>query len=218
MTVDRVPRDDFLESFGNLVRGVGERGMNAVILIDIDGLIYWNDWFGHPIGDRLIEEVKLRIERASSDGVLSRIGGDEFALGIAQSSWGLSLSLGNIARGLLDAIAHEPVPIAEWIADSNSASWPPVNWPLGKEYVELAELRVTAKALAICGDAASVPMLASVGHNPRSWFGLMPTPGWMGPNSIFLVPSDEGFFKRHNNRINGRIPEAPNLPTVSPTD
>lgn len=214
MTVERVPRDDFAQSFEILVQGVGERGLNAVILFDIDGLIYWNDWFGHQIGDHVIEEVMLRIERVSPHGVLSRIGGDEFALGIVQSGWGLSLK--NVVRGILDRVALVPMPVSKWITNLNSVTWPPANWPGGRESVEIAELKVTAKALVIQGDAASVPKLLNVGHDPRSWFGLIST-GWIGPNSIFLVPSDDGYYKRLNNRINGRDPYEHSPPSVEPS-
>jgi GGDEF domain-containing protein len=216
MTVERVSRDDFAKSFDKLVQGLGGNGLNSVILFDIDGLIYWNDWFGHEIGDHLIEEVMFRIERASPHGVLSRIGGDEFALGIAESGWGLALSLKNIARGILDHVALIPIPIADWIPNLGSVTWPPSNWPSGREYVELEELRVTVKALVIEGDAASVSILLNIGHDPRSWFELIPT-GWMGPNSIVLVPSDNEYIKRLNNRINGRDPWELSPPAAEPS-
>lgn len=57
-----------------------EPGGWAILLIDLDNLKTINDTFGHAIGDRLLQEVALRLAGfAIPDGAF-RIGGDEFAL------------------------------------------------------------------------------------------------------------------------------------------
>jgi diguanylate cyclase (GGDEF)-like protein len=53
----------------------------AIILLDIDHFKQYNDMFGHPAGDRVIQYVARCIgeDRRSTD-VAARIGGEEFAL------------------------------------------------------------------------------------------------------------------------------------------
>lgn len=51
----------------------------AVICLDIDRLKVINDSLGHEVGDRLIQELAVRLKRATRAGdVLSRSGGGEF--------------------------------------------------------------------------------------------------------------------------------------------
>ncbi len=53
----------------------------AIILLDIDHFKKYNDTFGHPAGDKVIQNVALCIKegRRSTD-VTARIGGEEFAI------------------------------------------------------------------------------------------------------------------------------------------
>ena len=53
----------------------------AIVLLDIDHFKKYNDTFGHPAGDKVIQNVALCIKegRRSTD-VAARIGGEEFAL------------------------------------------------------------------------------------------------------------------------------------------
>jgi diguanylate cyclase (GGDEF)-like protein len=50
-------------------------------LFDLDGFKLYNDTFGHPAGDALLEQLGRRLERfAASHGDAYRLGGDEFCL------------------------------------------------------------------------------------------------------------------------------------------
>jgi len=53
----------------------------AIVLLDIDHFKDYNDTFGHPAGDKVIQNVALCIKegRRNTD-VAARIGGEEFAL------------------------------------------------------------------------------------------------------------------------------------------
>jgi diguanylate cyclase (GGDEF)-like protein/PAS domain S-box-containing protein len=53
----------------------------AVLCIDLDMFKNVNDSFGHPVGDRLLQQVAKRLTNALGPGDLAaRFGGDEFAL------------------------------------------------------------------------------------------------------------------------------------------
>jgi diguanylate cyclase (GGDEF)-like protein len=71
--------DLFLNSEINRSRRLG-KGM-AVIILDIDYFKKYNDTFGHPAGDKVIQNVAFCIKegRRNAD-VVARIGGEEFAL------------------------------------------------------------------------------------------------------------------------------------------
>jgi diguanylate cyclase (GGDEF)-like protein len=60
-------------------RREGTRG--ALLMLDLDEFKTVNDTHGHPIGDRVIEEIAGVLDRrARETDVLARVGGDEFAI------------------------------------------------------------------------------------------------------------------------------------------
>ena len=57
------------------------RNVNAVINIDMNGLKYLNDTFGHEIGDEALSTIGLLIEKYSTKEMYGyRLGGDEFII------------------------------------------------------------------------------------------------------------------------------------------
>lgn len=55
--------------------------LRLLTLFDLDGFKLYNDTFGHPAGDALLERLGGRVERfAISTGCAYRLGGDEFCL------------------------------------------------------------------------------------------------------------------------------------------
>jgi diguanylate cyclase (GGDEF)-like protein len=64
-----------------LARSRRERSTGALLLLDLDEFKTVNDSLGHPIGDRVIEEIAGVLGRRTREtDVLARIGGDEFAI------------------------------------------------------------------------------------------------------------------------------------------
>ncbi|SFV28455.1 putative bifunctional diguanylate cyclase/phosphodiesterase [Hyphomicrobium facile] len=57
------------------------RGLLAVLFLDLDRFKQVNDTLGHAIGDELIVHLARRFsETVKSDGLIARMGGDEFAI------------------------------------------------------------------------------------------------------------------------------------------
>ena len=68
----------------------------AVVMLDLDGFKFFNDVYGHAIGDEVLRLVADRLRAASRPyDTLARFGGDEFAL--------LLPSVGHASRGEVEA-------------------------------------------------------------------------------------------------------------------
>lgn len=73
-------------------------------ILDLDGFKLVNDAFGHPIGDKLLEEAAERIRSVIGEGrLVARLGGDEFAFLLGGQAGQDSVEA--TAKALCDAIA-----------------------------------------------------------------------------------------------------------------
>ena len=53
----------------------------AVLYLDLDHFKVVNDTLGHPLGDKLLQEVAAQIKAVAREGdTIARLGGDEFAI------------------------------------------------------------------------------------------------------------------------------------------
>jgi diguanylate cyclase (GGDEF)-like protein/PAS domain S-box-containing protein len=79
----------------------------ALLYIDMDRFKEVNDTFGHASGDRVLEALTERLTRVlSSDAVLGRLAGDEFALfvdGLSADAAVAGEQVSQLARTVLDA-------------------------------------------------------------------------------------------------------------------
>ncbi|TSE25293.1 Cyclic di-GMP phosphodiesterase Gmr [Tepidimonas sediminis] len=79
----------------------------AVAYLDLDGFKDVNDRHGHPLGDAVLREIALRLQRALREGdTLARVGGDEFVAVLAD------LDEGNRWQAVVErlmAVCAEPV-------------------------------------------------------------------------------------------------------------
>jgi diguanylate cyclase len=76
----------------------------GIALLDLDGFKPVNDAHGHAVGDLLLCEVAVRLQRACAPGALAcRLGGDEFAIVIADAT---DQELGMVATAVLAGLAR----------------------------------------------------------------------------------------------------------------
>ena len=68
---------------GAMARSRRDGTTGALLMLDLDHFKEVNDSYGHPAGDRLIEEVAEVLRKRTREGdVLGRLGGDEFAVAL----------------------------------------------------------------------------------------------------------------------------------------
>jgi diguanylate cyclase (GGDEF)-like protein/PAS domain S-box-containing protein len=76
----------------------------ALLLLDLDGFKLINDTFGHDMGDELLVETARRLRSAvGSDGLVSRLGGDEFTVLVPRA--GSDASLGELAERIVGELS-----------------------------------------------------------------------------------------------------------------
>lgn len=103
-------RRAFQEDVGRLL-AAGEDRRFACMLIDIDRFKHINDDYGHAAGDELVRLIGLRMKAIlGPDGIIARVGGDEFALCLPLQLERDGLDLAN---RLVDA-AREPFSLGEY--------------------------------------------------------------------------------------------------------
>ncbi len=102
-----------------ILRAVAERSGRTLVLsiVDLDSLKDVNDAFGHPEGDRMLQELAEVLRRRVREGdLVARIGGDEFALLMLASPGGERR-----VQQRLDALLRDPA--RTWRASAGYAQW-----------------------------------------------------------------------------------------------
>ena len=86
-----------------LKKAMKNKHESAVLLIDIDNFQELNDTYGHNIGDKYLIEVSEKLQELGRNKIISRIGGDEFLIGLEK--------IDNIAEVLekLYTLFREPI-------------------------------------------------------------------------------------------------------------
>ena len=75
----------------------------ALLLLDLDNFKFFNDAYGHPAGDDLLRQVAQVLGGVGTAGMLSRFGGDEFALLLPGAT---RAEAARLAGELHEAVSH----------------------------------------------------------------------------------------------------------------
>ncbi|WP_342320791.1 bifunctional diguanylate cyclase/phosphodiesterase [Kosakonia sp. BYX6] len=90
---------------------LGNNDLISVVFIDLDGFKDVNDIYGHDVGDRLIVTIAQTLrEKMPTDGMLARMGGDEFAMTLS-GPWSVEKAA-DFAKNVLQYL-HTPVRIGK---------------------------------------------------------------------------------------------------------
>ena len=74
-------RTYFRQSLDQAILQVGRTGgAIAVLCLDLDRFKGVNDTLGHPVGDALLKAIGTMVSEVAPDGLVSRLGGDEYAV------------------------------------------------------------------------------------------------------------------------------------------
>jgi diguanylate cyclase len=134
-------------------------------LLDLDGFKPVNDRYGHATGDLLLREVGHRLQRAcGDDGIVARIGGDEFAILIPSGS---ALASAAIADHLLAALIPQCVIDDHQIrigASIGVAQWP-TDGTTQKALFETADLALYAAKTMVTGQSRTSGLPVAIGQN-----------------------------------------------------
>lgn len=99
-----------------------EKNSLSLILCDIDYFKFYNDAYGHPIGDYCLQQVALAIECVieSTPGLVARYGGEEFGIILPYADKEQALKIAEkIAIGVNQLhIAHQKSLVSEYVTIS----------------------------------------------------------------------------------------------------
>jgi diguanylate cyclase (GGDEF)-like protein len=74
---------------------------SSLLLMDLDGFKPVNDTYGHEMGDKVLQQVAQRFNRAlPNGGLLARLGGDEFGI-LVDGSQEVVMEIALALRGTL---------------------------------------------------------------------------------------------------------------------
>lgn len=143
------------------------------LYVDVDDFKEVNDTHGHAVGDRVLEEVAVRLTRAVRDGdVVGRLGGDEFVV-VAAGPFPDDEPTG-LAQRVLDALAR-PIALGDGVAPLHvgasigvaSAVAPPAADLLRDADLALYRAKASGKGRAETHRSGSVPTTARAGDMAR---------------------------------------------------
>ncbi len=143
----------------------------TVMVLDLDGFKDVNDSLGHASGDRLLQEVARRLERAvGEDGSVARLGGDEFAVvlpGTAAQAEVLAVG-GRVLHGLSVPVALDGLAVDGGRAPSASR-WPRSTAPTWPGCSSGPTPRCTRRRAPAAGCASTAAGSAATTRGGSAW-------------------------------------------------
>lgn len=103
----------------------------SLLVLDVDHFKRFNDFYGHPQGDRCLQQVSAILEAVARDhgGQAARIGGEEFAVVLPSSSTQQAQALASAIKTALGAAAieHQASEVARHVTVSIGMAQGPVS-------------------------------------------------------------------------------------------
>lgn len=141
-------RSAFCDDLERLLAQMTADNRVALLFLDLDGFKTVNDTLGHPAGDAVLVSVSDRLRNCvPSSTLVSRFGGDEFAIAVAAS--GKRSEIGRLAGRIVDVLSEdykidgEPVSIGVSIGVALAA-----RGTAGEELVRQADVALYAAKAA----------------------------------------------------------------------
>ncbi|RQR46871.1 MULTISPECIES: sensor domain-containing diguanylate cyclase [unclassified Burkholderia] len=108
-------RHAFMRHSEAALRGVRATGQDAaVLMLDLDHFKALNDRWGHPLGDRALRHfARLLLAEIGTDGIVGRIGGEEFAIVLPHTGIDAACALAlRVQQRVADSrLVHEDQPL-----------------------------------------------------------------------------------------------------------
>jgi diguanylate cyclase (GGDEF)-like protein len=176
-------RRSFHRAVDDLIRRSAARDRDVVLaMIDLDNFKQVNDCNGHTVGDRLLQECARRISGCLPiQALISRIGGDEFAIAL-ECDGSRTERIDRIAAALVEAIGRSAM------VDTISVEVTASIGLAGSSIVDEEEARSNAAALLERADMAMYHAsdragTASPGSKRRWPRRCAPAPRWNRPSA-----------------------------------
>lgn len=81
---------------------------DAVVVIDLDNFRFFNDAYGHAVGDRVLRQFAERLAAGVPEGMAARFGGDEFAVLLGNVGKASARDVEARVRASLKGLSYRP--------------------------------------------------------------------------------------------------------------
>jgi two-component system, chemotaxis family, sensor kinase Cph1 len=114
----------------------------ALITLDLDFFKLYNDHFGHPVGDDCLKQIAHVLQRGRATDLPARIGGEEFALLLPDTSIDTALAIAHTIRANIEGlhIDHPQSPLTVVTASLGVAAATPVRGAPPEDLSRAADL------------------------------------------------------------------------------
>jgi len=109
-------KDDLTDLFNRrhfnkvLQKHLGKSHALSLLLLDLDGFKRYNDTFGHPQGDRLLQQLsKILLDIVGGTGTVFRYGGEEFAVLLPRVTATRAVEIAELIRSTVACYEFERV-------------------------------------------------------------------------------------------------------------
>ncbi len=112
----------------------------SLVIFDIDLFKFYNDVYGHSAGDRVLNKIaKILIDNTNEADIITRYGGEEFAIILPNTSREEAYKLCEIIRGKIEENFYTTINQNEIVTISGGISTYPINATTSEELIDAAD-------------------------------------------------------------------------------